>query len=160
MLKSQPVRRQTVGRTPKLAHRLTHSSIHSLLHFLPPIPAISLSHLARHMKNVALGCHCDASKQREKLKVCNSNKLVVKEGEREKNWTVGGPVANYCSADSLFRNLISPFVRPLKKKTCSSRDARAPQLFCTATMSTMLLCQRGQYLCGRNEERLGTEATG
>ncbi len=152
MLKSQPVRCQTVRHTQ---NSLVHSRIHSFSSFFP-----SFSHsccLSISFRPVLEKCGPPLPSQRfqTEYKVCNSNKLVVK-GEKKK------PVANYSCTDSLFRNLISAFVSP--QKTCVN-EVRAPlqpgressRRLLSYSVNRVTLPKRTISLWF---ERLGTEAMG
>lgn len=159
MLKSQPVCSLSVWHTQNL---VTHSPIHSP--FFPSFLFPLLLTLSISCKNVGLSCHYLQTEG--EAKVCNSNKLVVKEKKGGKKiWTVKGPVANY-SPQILFGNLISPFVSPLK--TCFNK-VRAPQQPArkNSQLFVQLQCQPCYFakednisLSGLSERRLGSEAMG
>lgn len=156
MLKSQPVHCQTVRHSQT---SLTHSPIHSLFLFIPSfLPSLSVSLISPRASKWGPPLSLRCLQTEGEAKVCNSSKLFVK---REGTiCSVGGLVASYSCRDSLFL-LLCHHRKPglIKSELCSSPVAGTSN-FCWETMPTMLLCQRGQYLCGFSEKRLGIEAMG
>lgn len=110
MLKSQPVHCQTVRHSQT---SLTHSPIHSLFLFIPSfLPSLSVFLISPRASKWGPPLSLRCLQTEGEAKVCNSSKLFVK--REGKICSVGGLVASYSCRDSLFRNLISPFVSPQK----------------------------------------------
>ncbi len=117
----------------KLTHSFTNSLPLSLSSLLFPLPSpLSLSHLALCKKKCGPPLPLQHFQTERKAKVCNGNKLVVK--EKRKNWTVGGPVANYPAQTHFLETLfllLCHHRKPalIKSELCSSLSARTQLLW-------------------------------